>query len=66
MEVFSKKAVYCERNAVLTVSRADRAVDAGKYKIRLVCEGGVSEATGYVNVLDVPGKPRSLAATEIR
>jgi len=38
-EIFSKKSVYCERNAVLTVNKADRAVDAGEYKIRLVANG---------------------------
>ena len=31
-----------------------------------MCEGGVTEAEGRVNVLDVPSKPRSLGATEIR
>ena len=46
--------------------QAERSVDAGEYKIRLVCDGGVSEATGYVNVLDVPEKPKNLNADEVR
>ena len=66
IEMFSKRTVYCERNTLLTVQKADRAIDTGTYKIRLVCEGGVSEATGFVNVLDVPEKPKSLRADEIR
>ena len=63
---FGKSSVYCERNTVLTIVKADRSIDAGKYKIRLVSEGGTSEATGFVNVLDVPDKPRSLDAYEVR
>ena len=43
MEIFAKKTVYCERNTVVTVVKADRAVDTGTYKIRLVCEGGTFE-----------------------
>ena len=66
MELFAKKTVYCERNTVLTVKKADRAKDTGTYKIRLSCEGGSFEATGYVNVLDVPGKPRMVKADEVR
>ena len=62
----SKKSVYCERNSVLTVQRSDRAIDGGTYKIKLVCEAGSFEATGYVNVLDVPGKPRSFSPDEVR
>ena len=63
---FSKKSVYCERNSVLTVTKADRHVDGGTYKIRLVCDAGSFEATGYVNVLDVPGKPRNFSPDEVR
>lgn len=66
MDVFAKRTVYCERNTVVTVVKADRAVDTGTYKIRLVCEGGTFEASGKVNVLDVPQKPRSLHPDEIR
>ena len=63
---FSKKSVYCERNSVLTVQKSDRAIDGGTYKIRLVCEAGTFEATGYVNVLDHPGKPRNFSPDEVR
>ena len=84
MELFCKKTVYCERNTVLTVKKADRAKDtgtasnttystqtncvpycAGLYRIRLTCEGGNFEATGFVNVLDVPGRPRLLKPDEV-
>ena len=64
--IFSKKSVYCERNSVLTVCKSERAVDGGTYKIRLVCEAGTFEASGYVNVLDVPEKPRAFTLDEIR
>ena len=45
MEVFARKTVYCERNTVVTVTKADRAVDSGEYKIRLVCDGGTYEVS---------------------
>ena len=38
----------------------------GTYKIKLMCEAGTFEATGYVNVLDVPGKPKNFSPDEIR
>ena len=66
VELFSKKTVYCEKNTVLTVVKSERAADGGHYKIRLVCDAGTFEATGYVNVLDVPEKPRSLSPDEVR
>ena len=66
MELFSKKTVYCERNTVLTVRKADRQKDKGLYRIRLTCEGGNYEATGYVNVLDVPSKPRNFKPDEVK
>jgi len=66
MELFSKKTVYCERNTVLTVKKADRQQDTGVYTIRLLCEGGNFSATGFVNVLDVPSKPRLLRPDEVR
>ena len=56
--------VYCEKNSVLTVVRADRKEDSGIFKIRLTCMGGSAEATGTVNVLDVPTKPRNFTADE--
>jgi len=66
LELMAKKTVYCERNTVLTVKKADRAADTGLYRIRLTCEGGSFEATGFVNVLDVPSKPRLLKPDEVR
>ena len=58
--------MYCERNSVLTVTKCDRAMHGGTYKIKLMCEAGAFEATGYVNVLDVPGKPKNFSPDEIR
>ena len=40
--------------------KADREKDSGKYTIRLTCEGGNFQASGFVNVLDVPWKPKNL------
>ena len=45
--------------------KADRQKDKGVYKIRLTCEGGNFEATGFVNVLDVPSRPRALRPDEV-
>ena len=50
---------------VLTVRKADRQKDKGFYKICLTCEGGNFEATGFVNVLDVPSRPRLLKPDEV-
>jgi hypothetical protein len=44
MELMAKKTVYCERNTVLTVKKADRMADTGLYRLRLTCEGGRSGA----------------------
>ena len=46
--------------------QADRDRDTGLYTIRLTCEAGTFEASGYVNVLDVPLKPRNLQPDEVR
>ena len=46
--------------------QADRDRDTGLYTIRLTCEAGTFEASGYVNVLDVPLKPRNLNPDEVR
>ena len=46
IENFVKKGVYCEKNSVLTIVKADRREDSGQYKIRLTCSGGGGEATG--------------------
>ena len=45
--------------------KADRQRDKGLYKLRLTCEGGNFEATGFVNVLDVPSKPRNFKPDEV-
>ncbi|XP_023324296.1 twitchin isoform X2 [Eurytemora carolleeae] len=66
MELFAKRSVYCQKNTVLTVKKADRKKDCGRYKIRLTCEGGNFEATGFVNVLDVPSRPRAFQPDEVR
>ena len=65
-QIFSKKTVYCQRNSVLTVHKCDRDIDGGTYKIRLICDAGTFEASGYVNILDVPLKPRNFNLDEIR
>ena len=50
---------------MLTVRKADRQRDKGLYKLRLTCEGGNFEATGFVNVPDVPSKPRNFKPDEV-
>jgi len=66
IELYSKNSIYTERNTVLSIPKADRGRDTGRYTIKLVCEAGTFEATGNVNVLDVPSKPRNLMPDEIR
>jgi len=66
IELYSKNSVYTEKNTVLSIPKADRARDTGRYKIILTCEAGTFEATGNVNVLDVPSKPRAINPDEIR
>ncbi len=66
IELYAKNTIYTERNTVLSIPKADRDRDTGKYTIRLSCEAGVFEASGFVNVLDVPLPPRCLVPDEIR
>jgi len=66
LELYCKNSVYTERNTVLSIPKADRDRDTGLYTIRLTCEAGTFEASGYVNVLDVPLKPRNLQPDEVR
>merc|ERR1712200_52924 len=66
IELYSKNSIYTERNTVLSIPKADRARDTGRFTIKLVCEAGTFEATGNVNVLDVPSKPRNLTPDEVR
>lgn len=66
LELYCKNTIYTERNTVLSIPKADRDRDTGLYTIRLTCEAGTFEASGYVNVLDVPLKPRNLNPDEIR
>jgi len=66
LELYSKNTIYTERNTVLSIPKADRKRDTGKYTIKLSCEAGTFEATGNVNVLDVPDKPRNLTPDEVR
>ncbi len=54
------------QNTVLSIPKADRERDTGLYTIKLSCEAGTFEASGRVNVLDVPTQPRMLQPTEIR
>ena len=65
-EMFCKRSLYCEINTVLSVRKASRREDTGWYKIRLVSEAGSCEASAFVNVLDVPGKPRNFKQIEVR
>lgn len=46
IESFVKNGVYCEKNLVVTVTRASRKEDSGDYRVRLMCGGGGTEATG--------------------
>jgi len=66
IELYSKNTIYTEKNTVLSIPKADRARDTGVYTIRLTCEAGTFEASGRVNVLDVPTKPRNLMPDEVR
>jgi len=66
IELYCKNTIYTERNTVLNIPKADRDRDTGLYTIRLTCEAGTFEASGYVNVLDVPLKPRNLNPDEVR
>ena len=50
---------------IITI-QSDRDRDTGRYTIRLTCEAGTFEASGNVNVLDVPLKPRALVPDEVR
>ena len=56
----------CTSKNHLTLMQADRDRDTGQYTIRLTCEAGTFEASAYVNVLDVPLKPRNLNPEEVR
>merc|ERR1719443_739867 len=60
LELYSKNTIYTERNTVLSIPKADRDRDTGRYTIKLTCEAGTFEASANVNVLDVPLKPRNL------
>ena len=51
---------------MLTFSQADRDRDTGRYTLRLSCEAGTFECSAFVNVLDVPLKPRNLVPDEVR
>lgn len=66
IELYCKNTIYTERNTVLSIPKADRDRDTGLYTIRLTCEAGTFEASGFVNVLDVPLKPRNLNPDEVR
>jgi len=66
IELYSKNTIYTEKNTVLSIPKADRARDTGKYTIKLSCAAGTFEASGNVNVLDVPTKPRTLMPDEVR
>ncbi|XP_071749998.1 myosin-binding protein C, cardiac-type-like [Lepeophtheirus salmonis] len=65
IELYSKNGIYTEKNTVLSIPKADRDQDTGIYAIRLTCESGTFEASGKVNVLDVPLAPRSLQPDEV-
>lgn len=66
IELYSKNSIYTEKNTVLSIPKADRVRDSGLYTIKLTCEAGSFEASGRVNVLDVPTKCRQLGADEVR
>jgi len=66
VELYSKNTIYTERNTVMSIPKADRARDTGRYTIKLVCEAGTFEASANVNVLDVPSKCRNMHVDEVR
>jgi len=66
IELYSKNSIYTERNTVLSIPKADRDRDTGRYTLRLTCEAGTFECSAFVNVLDVPLKPRNLVPEEVR
>merc|ERR1719362_2244338 len=66
VELYSKNTIYTERNTVMSIPKADRARDTGRYTIKLVCEAGTFEASANVNVLDVPSKCRCMHVDEVR
>jgi len=66
VELYSKNTIYTERNTVMSIPKADRARDTGRYTIKLVCEAGTFEASANVNVLDVPSKCRHMSVDEVR
>merc|ERR1711963_35803 len=66
LELYSKNSIYTERNTVLSIPKADRDRDTGRYTLRLSCEAGTFECSAFVNVLDVPLKPRNLVPDEVR
>ena len=57
--------VYSQINATLSIAKSQRERDMGLYAIRLENATGTVEATGFVNVLDVPGAPREFAVKSI-
>lgn len=65
LELFIRNSIYCERNSVLRVAKSERMRDAGKYTVVLDSETGSEEASGFVNVLDVPKEPRNFKVTNI-
>merc|ERR1711963_94263 len=66
VELYSKNTIYTERNTVMSIPKADRARDTGRYTIKLVCEAGTFEASANVSVLDVPSKCRNMHVDEVR
>jgi len=65
IELICKNSVYTERNSILTVLKSERLRDTGKYTFRLESSTGVCEASGFVNVLDVPGPPRDFSVKQV-
>ena len=50
---------------IYLIDQSDRSRDTGQYKIVLESPSGICQASGFVNVLDVPGPPMSFEVKQI-
>ena len=60
-----RNKAYNEITATLRIEDSDRSRDTGTYKIILESKSGICQASGFVNVLDVPGPPRAFEVKQI-
>lgn len=60
-----RNKAYNEINTCLRIDQSDRTRDTGQYKIVLESQSGICQASGFVNVLDVPGPPMCFVVKQI-